>query len=133
MNLLEGRPHHLAALKATGPAGPPAPARPDHLRKCGVTKFCTLTERTPSSSSASSVTANRPPSSRNCSATAPFCKLISCTPGTPASGAKQRSGTDRKRSHWKCGFPCQTTPTLYERTPASLSRHAPTRSASAFR
>src|SRR5262249_15278019 len=43
---LEGRPHHLAALEATGPAGLPAPARPDHLRECGVTKFCTLTERT---------------------------------------------------------------------------------------
>jgi hypothetical protein len=29
---LEGRPHHLAALKATGRADPPAPARPDHFR-----------------------------------------------------------------------------------------------------
>jgi hypothetical protein len=28
------------------PAGPPAPARPDHPGERGVTKFCTLTERT---------------------------------------------------------------------------------------
>jgi hypothetical protein len=36
-----------ADRRRRSPAGPPSPMLPDHLEEWGVTKFCTLTERTP--------------------------------------------------------------------------------------
>ena len=47
-----------------------------------------------------------------CSEPDPFCRLINCTPGTRASGAKSARGIERQRSAGIVGEPCQTMPIL---------------------
>ena len=49
------------------------------------------------------MTAKRTATVASCSRPGPFCRLISRTPGMPASGAKWRSGIERKRSRLMVG------------------------------
>ena len=68
-----------------------------------------------------------------CSDPYPFCKLISRTPDTRASGANWANGIERQRSDAKSREPCQTMPTLKPSIPASSFPHRSVNSGSAAR